>query len=73
MQMEQEKEFLTSAEMEQRFSIKEATLKKQRYYGTGIPYYVVGRKPEAKRGGVVLYKVADVIAYLETRKRKTRY
>lgn len=72
MKIEQdEKEFLTTAAMERKFSIKESTLKKQRYYGTGIPYYVVGRKADSRRGGVVLYKLADVTVYLETKKRST--
>ena len=60
-------------EIEQVFGIKESTLSKQRQGLYGLPFHVVGRKPNKNRGGVILYSVDEVQDYINKKGRPTLY
>ena len=49
--------FIRPKDVEDHFSIKVSTLSKQRQGNYGLPFHVVGRKKNKKRGGVILYNV----------------
>lgn len=68
-----EKEFLSTLEVEKYYSVKKSTLRRQRWGGYGIPFYVVGRNPKKRRGGVILYKKEDVESYISKHRRETVY
>ena len=60
-------------EIEQVFGIKESTLSKQRHGKYGLPFHVVGRKPNKNRGGVILYNVDEVQDYINKKGQPTLY
>ncbi len=49
--------YLTSAELAERWRMKEATLRNMRWKGDGPPYV------QPSKGGKVLYRMADIEAY----------
>jgi len=60
-------------DIEQVFGIKESTLSKQRQGKYGLPFHVVGRKPNKNRGGVILYNVDEVQNYIDKKGQRTLY
>ena len=60
-------------DIEQVFGIKESTLSKQRQGKYGLPFHVVGRKPNKNRGGIILYNIDEVENYLDKNKKKFKY
>jgi|TARA_R100000781_G_scaffold93955_1_gene58402 hypothetical protein len=67
------KKFIRPKDVEDLFSIKVSTLSKQRQGSYGLPYTVVGREKNKKRGGVILYNVDEVNDYLHKKGRSTLY
>ena len=65
--------FIRPKDVENIFSIKVSTLSKQRQGSYGLPYTVVGRAKNKKRGGVILYNVDEVNDYLTKKGRSTLY
>jgi hypothetical protein len=65
--------FIRPKDVEDIFSIKVSTLSKQRQGSYGLPYTVVGRAKNKKRGGVILYNVDEVNDYLTKKGRSTLY
>jgi len=67
------KKYFRPKDIEQVFGIKESTLSKQRQGQYGLPFHVVGRKPNKRRGGVILYSVDEVQDYINKKGRPTLY
>jgi len=67
------KKFIRPKDVENIYSIKVSTLSKQRQGNYGLPYYVVGRKKNEQRGGVILYNVDEINDYLHKKGRSTLY
>lgn len=67
------KKYLRPKDIEELFSIKVSTLSKQRQGNYGLPFTVVGRAKNTNRGGVILYNVDDVNAYLNSKGKSTLY
>ena len=65
--------FIRPKDVEDHFSIKVSTLSKQRQGNYGLPFHVVGRKKNKKRGGVILYNIDEVEQYLDKNHKGTRY
>lgn len=60
-------EFLTTADLAQRWKVEPETLRQQRFRGEGPPYF----KPLGKNG-MVRYKLSDIIAYETERTTMTQ-
>ena len=67
------KKYYRAKEIEEQFGIKPSTLSRQRWGRYGLPFHVVGRKPNKRNGGVILYNIDDVEEYLNKNKKNTRY
>ena len=65
--------YIRPKDVEDHFSIKVSTLSKQRQGNYGLPFHVVGRKKNKKRGGVILYNVDEVNDYISSKGSKTLY
>ena len=65
------RKFIRPKDIEDIYSIKVSTLSKQRQGKYGLPFHVVGRKPNKNRGGVILYNVDEVNEYLKNKGRLT--
>jgi len=62
-----QRKFLREKEVEAIWGIPRNTLRRQRWGDYGIPYSVVGRKKNKKKGGIVLYSLKDLEAAMEKR------
>ena len=69
----EQKLYMRPKEVEAVFSIKQSTLSKQREGKFGLPFTIVGRNPKKNRGGIILYKVSDIIEYQERKGKNTLY
>ena len=67
------KKFLRPKQIKELYGINGSTLTKQRSGKYGLPFTVVGRKPNKQRGGIILYSIDDVETYLDKNKKGTRY
>ena len=67
------KKYYRAKEIEEQFGINPSTLSRQRWGRYGLPFHVVGRKPNKRNGGVILYNIDDVEEYLNKNKKNTRY
>jgi hypothetical protein len=65
--------YLRPNEVKELYGINPSTLSKQRNGKYGLPFHVVGRKPNKNRGGIILYKIDEVENYLSKNKRKFKY
>tara|TARA_R110001592_G_scaffold191265_1_gene437420 strand:- start:388 stop:627 length:240 start_codon:yes stop_codon:yes gene_type:complete len=54
------RKYLRPSEVEAIYGIKQGTLAKQRSQGFGLPYVIIGRKPNKRKGGIILYDVEDL-------------
>ena len=55
---------LKEKEVSKKYNIATGTLRRQRWAGVGLPYKIVGRPEDSKRGGCVRYDVAEIENYL---------
>ena len=74
----EQRKFLREKEVSDIFGIARNTLRRQRWGDYGIPYSVVGRKPQHlqkknkkgqpnNKGGIILYSIEDIEAAMEKR------
>ena len=61
--------YLNEKQVAERFNIPAGTLRRQRWAKIGLPYRVIGRPIDSKRGGIVRYEVSEIEDYL-SKKRK---
>ena len=67
------KKYLRPNEIKELYGIQPSTLSKQRNGKYGLPFHVVGRKPNKNRGGIILYNIDEVENYLNKNKKKFKY
>mgnify|MGYP003642355946 FL=1 len=67
------KKYLRAKEVKELYGINPSTLSKQRWGKYGLPFHVVGRKPNKSRGGIILYNIDEVEDYLNKNHKGTRY
>jgi len=67
------KKYIRAKDVEEIYGIKESTLSRQRWGKYGLPFNVVGRKPQSKNGGIILHNVDEVEDYLNKNHKGTRY
>ena len=67
------KKYLRAKDIKELYGINPSTLSRQRWGKYGLPFHVVGRKPNKRNGGVILYNIDDVEDYLHKHKKNTRY
>ena len=60
---------LNEKQVSEQYNIAPGTLRRQRWAGRGLPYRVIGRPIDSKRGGIVRYEVSEIEDYL-SKKRK---
>jgi hypothetical protein len=65
--------YLRPNEVKELYGINPSTLSKQRNGKYGLPFHIVGRKPNKNRGGIILYNIDEVENYLSKNKRKFKY
>tara|TARA_Y100000294_G_C8353184_1_gene255597 strand:- start:344 stop:544 length:201 start_codon:yes stop_codon:yes gene_type:complete len=62
---------LKEKEVSQKYNIATGTLRRQRWAKVGLPYKVIGRPNNSKRGGCVRYDVSEIEDYLSKEGRLT--
>jgi|TARA_Y100000296_G_C5168958_1_gene256253 hypothetical protein len=62
-----QRKFLREKEVSEIYGINPNTLRRQRWGDYGIPYSVVGRAKNKKKGGIVLYSILDIEAAMDKR------
>ena len=62
-------DLLNEKQVAEQYNIAPGTLRRQRWAGIGLPYRVIGRPDNSKRGGIVRYDVTEIEEYL-SKKRK---
>ena len=67
------KKYLRAKDIKELYGINPSTLSRQRWGKYGLPFHVVGRKPNKRRGGIILYSVDEVEDYLGKNHKGTRY
>ncbi len=67
------KKWIRPSEVEKLYGIKPSTLSSQRVGNYGLPFHPVGRKPNKRRGGIILYNVEEIDEYLEKNRKGKRY
>ena len=67
------KKYLRAKDIKELYGINPSTLSRQRWGKYGLPFHVVGRKPNKRRGGIILYSVDEVEDYLGKIHKGTRY
>ena len=60
---------LNEKQVSEQYNIRPGTLRRQRWANIGLPYRVIGRPENSKRGGIVRYEVSEIEEYL-SKKRK---
>ena len=71
--MHQNSKYLRPKEIKELYGINESTLTKQRNGKYGLPFHIVGRKPNKNRGGIILYNIDEVENYLDKNHKKFKY
>ena len=51
---------LKEKEVSKKYNIAAGALRRQRWAGVGLPYKVIGRAQDSKKGGCVRYDVAEI-------------
>ena len=67
------RKYLRAKDIKELYGINPSTLSKQRCGKYGLPFHVVGRKPNKSRGGIILYNIDEVEDYLNKNHKGTRY
>jgi hypothetical protein len=57
--------WLTERQTAKLYNIAPGTLRRQRWAKRGLPYHIIGRPDNNKRGGVIRYNKNEVEKYLE--------
>ena len=64
-----QRKFLREKEVSEIYGINPNTLRRQRWGDYGIPYSVVGRAKNKKKGGIVRYDVTEIEEYLSKNRK----
>ncbi len=60
---------LNEKQVAEQYNIAPGTLRRQRWAGIGLPYRVIGRADNSKRGGIVRYDVTEIEEYLSKNRK----
>ena len=60
---------LNEKQVAEQYNIRPGTLRRQRWGGFGLPWKVIGRPDNSKRGGIIRYDISEIEEYL-SKKRK---